>query len=72
MYVDFSPIHVVNLLAIVALAGLTVWAIASNLANRTIRTGEKIAWSILLLVPVVGLLTWAITRAVRSGRRHGD
>ncbi|OIH92347.1 PLDc N-terminal domain-containing protein [Curtobacterium sp. MCBA15_001] len=54
--------HVWVLLATVVVAVPAVLAIISTLRSHMLRLGRKAIWTVLLLVPVIGVIAWLIVR----------
>ena len=63
---EFSPLHLVVVIAVVAAYAASIWAVVVTIIDRRYGTGEKVIWvAELLIVPVLGLVVWLIARAFR-------
>lgn len=64
-----SPFPVLAIVVVVAIAALTVWAIAATIRDPQNTFEEKLIWTIVLLVfPGIALLPWAIAKLYRRSR----
>lgn len=57
---DYS--HVWVLLASLIVAVPAVLAIIATIRSRSLRTGRKAVWTVLLLVPVIGVVAWLVAK----------
>jgi hypothetical protein len=65
--IDFT--HVAVLAAVVLIAVLTLLAAIRTIRTKGASTADTASWLIvLLLLPVIGLVIWAITRSVSGFR----
>lgn len=63
---EFSPLHLVVVITVVAAYAASIWAVVVTITDRRYGTGEKVIWvAELLIVPVLGLVVWLIARAFR-------
>jgi hypothetical protein len=61
--VDFT--HVAVLAGVVLIALLTLLAAIRTIRTKGTSTADRVSWLVvLLLLPVIGLAIWAITRSV--------
>lgn len=67
----FSSVQLIILLVVLAIYALSIWALVVTVRSDQLMTSEKIIWSaILLLVPVVGVIVWALLWFTRRWPRH--
>lgn len=63
---EFSPVHLIVLLAIAAAYLASIWAIVVTVRDRRYPVSEKIIWCLeLILFPLLGLIVWLVARAFR-------
>lgn len=66
----FVNVSYTHLVVVVTYLALTVWALASIWRHDGAGTGQKVVWTVaVLVVPYVGALAWAAVVAVSSWRR---
>lgn len=69
--VVFSSVHLIILLVVLAIYALSIGALVVTVRSDQLMTSEKIIWSaILLLVPGIGLIVWALLWFTRRWPRH--
>ena len=67
----FSSSHLLILVAVLAMYALSIWALIVTIRSDQLMTIEKVIWSlILILVPGIGLLVWALLWFTRRWPRH--
>ncbi|QPE03582.1 PLDc N-terminal domain-containing protein [Microbacterium schleiferi] len=67
----FSSSHLLILVAVLAMYALSIWALTVTIRSDQLMTIEKVIWSlILILVPGIGLLVWALLWFTRRWPRH--
>jgi hypothetical protein len=63
------PIHLIILFGMILTYPAAIWALIVTAKDPTYPVAEKVVWSIeLAFIPVLGVIVWAITRAVRRSR----
>ena len=63
---DLAPLHLISILAIAAIAVLTIAAVIDTFRDSSITLAAKLGWTLLLiLIPGFGLLAWTIVRLAR-------
>lgn len=59
--------HVLVLVVVLAINAAVIWAIVITIRDRKLTAVAKFGWVIdLVLLPVIGLLVWAVVRMARS------
>jgi hypothetical protein len=67
---EFSPLHLILAVVIVASYVGSIWAVIATITDRRLGLAEKAIWvAELLIFPIVGLLVWLVSWAFR--RRQG-
>jgi Na+/pantothenate symporter len=69
MFQSFSYTHLIVLAICVVLVVAVVWAVVTTLRDTSVRTADKVVWTIVLIVfPAIGLALWLIARIVKRRR----
>jgi len=66
---EFSPVHLIVVVALVAVYAASIWAVVVTILDQRYGVGEKVVWiAELLIFPVLGLAVWLIARAFRRNQ----